>query len=173
MANLPTYTTDRLILRERNLDDLPSLLEMGVDPEVMKFFGGPVPDLAAHELELRSRIATNFGDGLGFWSVFPRKDPSCYLGWILLIPLDSKGPEIEIGWRFARHAWGNGYATEAALEILKHGFSIGLESIVAVLKPENYRSIAVTKKLGMKYVGERHAYGSDLHLYNVERLLVG
>jgi RimJ/RimL family protein N-acetyltransferase len=35
------------------------------------------------------------------------------------MPYDGIGPEIEIGWRLSRPAWGKGYATEAARLIVE------------------------------------------------------
>ncbi len=59
-------------------------------------------------------------------------------------------PCIEIGWLFLPEFWGNGYATEAAKQILQHGFDHhGLEEVVAFAAHNNYASIAVMEKLGM------------------------
>jgi ribosomal-protein-alanine N-acetyltransferase len=58
---------------------------------------------------------------------------------------------VEIGWRLARHAWGRGYATEAARRALQHGFeALGLEEIVSFTVPANLRSLAVMERLGMR-----------------------
>jgi RimJ/RimL family protein N-acetyltransferase len=50
----------------------------------------------------------------------------------------------------ARSAWGNGYATEAAAAALRVGFDrVGLPEIVSFTVPENARSRAVMRRLGM------------------------
>ena len=167
---LPVYRTDRLTVRPRTLDDIAALLDLHQDPEVMRFLGGPVVDRAAHERELRERITRNWGEGLGFWSVVPTDDPSRYLGWVLLVPIEGKGPEIEIGWRFARNSWGHGYASEAAGPILRHGFEIvRLGEIVAVIDPHNSRSHRVAARIGLRRSGEHFAYGKSLAIYRLSR----
>lgn len=65
------------------------------------------------------------------------------------------GARIEVAWRLARAYWGKGYATEGAKVALDYAFStLGLPEVVAFTVPENHRSIAVMKRLGMDYGGE-------------------
>ena len=168
--DLPIYRTDRLIVRPRSLDDIPMLLDLHQDAEVMRFLGGPVKDQAAHTQELRERITRNWGDGLGTWSVVPSDEPDRYLGWVLLVPIEGKGPDVEIGWRFARTAWGHGFAAEAAARILRHGFeTVGLAEIIAVIDPDNRRSQRVADRIGLKRAGERLAYARMLANYQLSR----
>ncbi len=57
---------------------------------------------------------------------------------------------VEAGWRLARSAWGHGYATEAALAVLRYGFDkVGLTEILAVTTKANLRSQAVMRRIGM------------------------
>lgn len=59
-------------------------------------------------------------------------------------------PAVEIGWRLARAAWGEGYATEAARASLAFGFEeIGLDQIVSFASAGNMRSRAVMERVGM------------------------
>lgn len=59
-------------------------------------------------------------------------------------------PSVEVGWRLAHEAWGFGYATEAAKEVLRFGFEeLGLSEIVSFTVPENLRSRRVMERLGM------------------------
>jgi ribosomal-protein-alanine N-acetyltransferase len=61
-------------------------------------------------------------------------------------------PAVEIGWRLAAHAWGQGYATEAARAALAFGFAtVGLEEIVSFTVPANERSRRVMERIGMTH----------------------
>jgi len=123
---------------------------MDRDPEVTKFIPGPWADPERHEAFVRERIEADFGPGLGYWSVFEREHSDRFLGWVFLIPYDGVGPDIEIGWRFVREAWGKGYATEAAKPVLEHAFqTVGLHRVVADIDPRNDGSIRVATKIGM------------------------
>jgi RimJ/RimL family protein N-acetyltransferase len=65
---------------------------------------------------------------------------------------DPEVMEFEIGYRFARHAWGQGYATEAAREAERFAFErAGLVEIVSMTAVGNVRSRAVMNKLGMTH----------------------
>ena len=60
-------------------------------------------------------------------------------------------PAVEIGWRLSRDAWGHGYAREAALAWLNHGFiQMGLNEIVAFTAHSNQPSLALMKRIGMR-----------------------
>jgi RimJ/RimL family protein N-acetyltransferase len=82
--NLPTYRTQRLLLEPCATSDIPSMIEMHQDPDVMRFIGDieTDPDAVAEEMDewIRQRCAP----GLGYWTVRPIDDPSRYLGWVML-----------------------------------------------------------------------------------------
>jgi RimJ/RimL family protein N-acetyltransferase len=77
-----------------------------------------------------------------------------FLGYAGLMPLGPDhplGPGVEIGWRLARHAWGQGYATEAAAAALQDGFGrLGFGEILAYTAPDNPRSQAVMARLDLR-----------------------
>ncbi len=117
---------------------------------MVQFVEGPWNDPLEHERFLKGRIEASFGEGLGYWSIFSKQIPNRFLGWVLLIPYDAVGPEIEIGWRLTREAWGYGYATEAARPVTIYALrTLGLRKIVADIHPENTASIHVASRLGM------------------------
>jgi RimJ/RimL family protein N-acetyltransferase len=120
--SLPTFATDRLVLRPRTIGDYDACLAMDRDPAVVRYIPGPWADAEAHEAFLRDRITRPYPDGLGYWCIVPKASPNLFLGWVLLIPRDAVGPEVEIGWRLVCRAWGQGYAQEAAAPIMRHGF---------------------------------------------------
>jgi ribosomal-protein-alanine N-acetyltransferase len=78
--------------------------------------------------------------------------------------------ETEVGYRFMRKSWGNGYATEAAAAIRDYAFSLlNLARLIALIEPTNKRSIRVAKKIGMKYEKDvmLEEYDYPDHLYSM------
>jgi RimJ/RimL family protein N-acetyltransferase len=148
---LPDFSTERLFLRPRTIADLDACLAMDRDREVTRFIAGPWADPKAHEAFVRARMLRDWGAGLGYWSIAARSAPDRFLGWILLLPLDDEGPDVEIGWRLVRAAWGLGHASEAARPVVAHAFdTLRLSRIVAGIDPGNAGSIRVAEKIGMR-----------------------
>jgi len=157
-AALPVLATRRLILEPRRMADTEACLAMDREPEVTRFVPevlrlvtGPDADPAAHRAFIEARTRGPYPPGLGYWVIRPGEEPEVFLGWVLLIPIDAEGPEIEIGWRLRRLAWGQGYAPEAAAALLRHGFAtLGLSRVVADILPANLASVRVAEKIGMR-----------------------
>ncbi len=64
-------------------------------------------------------------------------------------------PCVEIGWRFQKRSWGQGFATEAAKVYLEYGFStLGLKKIVSFTSSLNEKSERLMRRIGMKYVAD-------------------
>ena len=164
--SLPDLFTPRLDLRQRSAADLPALLEMGADPEVMQFIGdGRTREPETHRGELSEQNDKEFGEGLGYWSVYSKGGRDRFMGWVYLAPLPGYC-DIELGYRFKREFWGKGYAAEACHACVEYAFGeLGLPEVVAVAHPENTRSHKVLSKLGFTASGLRHAYGGTLPFY--------
>ena len=142
--------------------DFEACLAMDRDPDVTRYLRGPWDDPEEHRCFLTDRIQTAWPSGLGYWSIFAKVRPDEFLGWILLIPYEGIGPEIDIGWRLRQVAWGKGYAGEAARPVVEHAFkTVGLTRLVADIDPRNTPSMRVAEKIGMTFVGD-NAY-SDGH----------
>jgi RimJ/RimL family protein N-acetyltransferase len=150
---LPSFETPRLTLRPRTMADLEDCLAMDRDPEVTRHVAGPWADPAAHRRFVEARITAAYPEGMGYWTVRGRAAGAPFLGWVLLIPLDGEGPEIEIGWRFNRSAWGQGYATEAAAPVLAHARDTLGITVVADIHPDNAASMRVAEKIGLRRIG--------------------
>jgi RimJ/RimL family protein N-acetyltransferase len=146
--------TDRLVLRRWRVGDAARLAAINADPEVMRHIGhGHVLGRALSD-ELITRFEEEWrGRGYGPWAVAPRTDPAALLGFCgLTVPmfLPQVLPAVEVGWRLARDAWGHGYATEAARATLTFAFEeLSMREVIAIVDPDNARSLRVTAKLGM------------------------
>ena len=149
---LPTFRTRRLTVRPRAMSELEACMAMDRDPEVTRFLPGPWADPVAHRAFVEERMRHAYPVGMGYWSILA---PEGFVGWVLLTPLDLHGPEIEIGWRLVRAAWGRGYATEAAIPVLCHALNtLSLPEVIADIDPANTGSVGVARKLGFRPAGE-------------------
>ncbi|AWW38206.1 GNAT family N-acetyltransferase [Streptomyces cadmiisoli] len=120
-------------------------------PDVMEFHGGRSAGLSVYE-ELTARQRKHDAE-LGFclWTVLDAEDRVIGFTGAQPWPLEW-GPkdEIEIGWRLGREHWGRGYVTAAARMTLERVRAAGVGSVVAMVNARNERSIAVTRRLGMR-----------------------
>lgn len=166
-----TILTPRLRLRPRTLDDVEANLAMDMDPAVQRHLPnlhGRTPE--AHRADLVARIRGGWPQTGALWVVEWREPgaiggPSGFLGWCALFPLQESGL-IEIGYRYARAAWGHGIATESGRAVLDQGFRrLGFDPIVGVTAPENGASQRVLLKLGLKARGPRLHYGMMLPFF--------
>jgi RimJ/RimL family protein N-acetyltransferase len=150
----PEPTTDRLVLRRWRVGDAGRFAAINGDPEVMRHIGhGHVLGRGLSD-ELIARFEGEWRQcGFGPWAVAPRDDDAELLGFCgLTVPmfLPEVLPAVEVGWRFARDAWGRGYATEAARAALAFAFEEhAMREVIAIVDPENARSLRVAEKLGM------------------------
>ena len=142
--------TPRLILRSWRDADLEPFHAMSNDERVMVTLG-PLMNREQAAAVIARRRAEEQAEGHCFWALERRAD-GAFLGFCGLVrgnvgPIISK---VEIGWRLAHHAWGQGYAREAAEASLEWGFdTLADDAIWAITTPGNVRSWGLMKRLGM------------------------
>ncbi len=141
--------TERLILRRWIDSDLDPFAAMNSDPEVMRYLPSPMTRQASEDMI--GRMDTHLDEqGWGLWAL---DHEGSFLGFAGLANtrFDSHfTPAVEVGWRLARQAWGQGFATEAASAALRVGFlDVGLPEVVSLTVPSNERSWRVMERLGM------------------------
>jgi RimJ/RimL family protein N-acetyltransferase len=146
-----TIRTDRLLMRRWRDADRAPYAAMNADPEVMRFFPA-VMDRAASDAHV-DRMEERFErQGYGLWALEVTATGE-FIGFTGLNPMPDGVPGAggtEVGWRLAKHAWHQGYATEAARAALDVAFSgIGLPEIWSMTAVLNESSQAVMRRIGM------------------------
>ena len=151
MTRGPQLRTNRLVLRRWLSDDLPLLAAINSDPDVMEHF----PELLdeAETTRFIEDLEAHFEQhGFGLWALQHRLTGEVIGFAGLSVPTFEAHftPAVEVGWRLAKHHWGNGYVTEAARAALAYGFETAdLEEIVSMAVTANIRSTKVMERLGM------------------------
>ena len=121
MGEAVELETERLRLRRWRAEDREPYAALNADPVVMEHF--PALMTRAESDAFADRIEAHFAEhGYGLWAL---EDETGFLGFTGLMWATFEAPftpALEVGWRLARHAWGKGYATEAAVASLQRGF---------------------------------------------------
>lgn len=151
----PLRETDRLIFRQINQSDFDELFRMNSDPIVMKYIGDGSTrnhEQMLKEIEMLTSYYTR-RPGMGVWAI-ELKMSSKLIGAGGLT-YNTEKAEVELGYRLLKEYWHNGYATEAAKELLKYAFrELKASKVIASAHGENFLSRKVLEKIGMKLVGE-------------------
>jgi len=149
----PVLETARLSLRCWQPADRAPLAAMNADPRVMAFLPTVLTE-AESDAQLDRLRAHILEHGFGYWALERRADAALigFCGLRQTVFDAAFTPCVDIGWRLAFLAWGQGYATEAARAALAYGFeTLGLAEILSFTVPMNVRSRAVMERLGMRY----------------------
>ncbi len=148
--------TERLILRQWREEDREPFSALNADPEVRRHFPS-VLTRDQSDSEMDRIVARLAQDGTTFWAV-ERKSDAAFLGFSGVLRTDAGLPfdcDPEIGWRFSRDAWGQGYATESA----RAAFAFAVERlkpkrVVSFTATTNLKSQAVMNRIGMVRRGD-------------------
>ncbi len=156
--------TDRLFLREFKKGDGIHFFQMNADPEVIKYTGDtPFKDVDEAHTFIETYDAYK-KTGIGRWAVIRKSDQE-FLGWCGL-KYHSEDRVVDIGYRFYRCYWGQGYATESAKAVIQYAFdSLKYPFLVAHAHIHNLASHTVIKKCDMHFVKDFDYDGLPAKLY--------
>ncbi|MFD9902691.1 GNAT family N-acetyltransferase [Streptomyces sp. NPDC059063] len=156
--------TERLHLAPLSDEHLEYQLELDADPEVMRHLGG-----ARSREQVEAALRGNLADadraaGLGYWAGFAEAH---FVGYWILRPTGAADEEpvpgqAELGFKILRRFWRQGLGSEAARELLRHGFEdLGLTRISAMATAANTASLATLTALGLQHVRDFEADADD------------
>ncbi len=146
------FETERLLIREFNIDDVEFIFTLLNTPTWLQFIG----DRGVKNIEdaknylINGPMKSYRENGFGL-SMVEMKDGSVPIGMCGLIKRDSLD-DIDIGFAMLPQYAGNGYGYEAASATMDHAKkTIGLNRVVAITVTDNIYSIGMLKKLGMQF----------------------
>jgi RimJ/RimL family protein N-acetyltransferase len=144
--------TERLVIREFITDDAPFILELVNEPAWLTFIGDKgvrTTDDAVRYI-LNGPVKSYHTHGFGLWQV-QLKQENIPIGMCGLIKRDLL-EHVDIGFAYLSAHNGQGYAYEAAIATLEYAKDkVGLKHILAITNQDNFRSIRLLEKLGLKF----------------------
>lgn len=162
----PLFETERLMLREFDVEDAAFILELLNSPGWLAYIGdrgvktleeartyladGPMASFEEHGFGLAMVALRDSGEGIGMCGLIKR---------------DSL-PDVDIGYALLPKFMGKGYAFEITSATVNYAREQhGLRRLVAITDPKNAASIKLLEKLGMQLVQEVQLRPDDIMLY--------
>lgn len=150
---IPTFETDRLLLRRIVADDIHYVYKGLSNPEVVKYYGVSFQSLKA-TLKQMDWYEDLEKKGKGQWWTVCARGNKTFYGACGLNNADHKSKKAEVGFWLLPLYWGHGIMSEALGPILQFGFmEWSLHRIEAFVEPPNKPCKKVLKKLGFEHEG--------------------
>ena len=151
--------TSRLILRRFREADAVTLAAYRSDEQVARYQSWDPPVGVEEAREIVRRLAAGSPDEPGWFQyAVERTEDRAHIGDVG-VNLHVNRMQAEIGFTFASHHQGAGYATEAVRAVLDRLFTVqGLHRVSAECDARNVRSARLLERVGFTREGLRPAY---------------
>ena len=144
--------TERLILRRLSTTDAAFMLDLLNQPSFLRFIGDRgVRTIGDAERYIQQGPIDSYSRlGFGLYLVELRDDHTP-IGTCGLIKRDAL-QDVDIGYSLLPEYWSQGFAYEAASAVMTYGKDVlRLRRIVAIVTPDNERSIRLLERLGLQF----------------------
>jgi RimJ/RimL family protein N-acetyltransferase len=158
--------TERLSLRKFTLDDAEFIIELTNSASWLRFIGDrntkTIESAKAYIERVGLKNYDSIGYGLFLVELTDNKTPIGLCGFMNRNTL----PSPDIAFAYLPQFEGKGYAYEMATALMDYAKNqLNFTDLIAIVVPENARSINLIEKLGMKFVKEFRFEGDDEDLF--------
>jgi ribosomal-protein-alanine N-acetyltransferase len=152
-TNFPVLQTERLTLRELNLNDTKAIFRLRTKKEVVEFIDRKTLNNLSETRAFIERISKLTSNNKGVFWVIESKSNSQVIGTIGLRNFEDEEDYAEIGYELEPSYQQKGFMSEAFNVVVEYGFKqIELKTIEAFTHKNNKASIALLEK--QKFVFE-------------------
>jgi [ribosomal protein S5]-alanine N-acetyltransferase len=133
----PILTTERLTLRQLQINDEEEIFTLRSDSEVNKYLDRQL-----------SNTNENIQKNISLYWAITLSDSNTFVGTICLYGFSDKNDNCEIGYELLTNFQGHGIMKEAVEKVIDYAFNkIKVQKIEAFLHIDNQRSINLLEKL--------------------------
>ncbi len=137
-------------------------------PEVRRYLlDDAVMPLAWAETVLNDNAESFAAHGWGLWGV--RRVKTNELVGTVGFREFFEPPELQLLYALHPHQWGQGFATEAAEAVIRYGIDrLGMARVLACADAPNTASLAVMRRIGLRFLKRVARGGKESIYYGVE-----
>lgn len=166
----PILTSERLLLREFSLADIPAVFDIFSRPEVVKWVEGDLfENLSQAETRVKGRIDLFHKQKGCRWALALRESPMDSIGSCGYFHVRKGTHTWEIGYDLHPAYWGQGLMSEALQTMIQYCLGaqnpLPIHRLEALVAPGNTASIHLLEKFGFERECLRRDFGLWNHLY--------
>ena len=154
------YETERLTLRIPNTEDAACVFRIYGDPVTNQFNpAGPHADQSVSNHVLDTWIEHWETHGFGLWAIADKTAPQQVIGFggLSWLDKDGLGTVLNLGYRFAPSAWGQGLATELGRGAIDYAQQyLEVDALYGLVRNNHEKSIRVLEKPGFEHFDHLH-----------------
>lgn len=144
----------RVWLRPISESDLPSLLAINADQEVVRFLGHAPWRAMADAEAWYARISRQQASGSALEFVIGARQTGSIIGRCGLFDFEEVNAKAALGYILDRAYWGQGYMREALTVVIHAAFrEMGLRRLEAMVEAKNTASAGLLRRLGFTREG--------------------
>ncbi len=145
----PTLTTQRIVLRSLEAEDVVAIYRHFSDPQVVRFLMDPLESLGDAE-EVLGQLLGMYKAGKAMYWALTLKTTGELVG-VCGFEKFGPGERGEVGFDLAPAWWGKGLMSEAMTAVIQYGFErLRLSEINAITAVGNRRAQRLLKRLGFR-----------------------
>jgi ribosomal-protein-alanine N-acetyltransferase len=154
LEKMPVISTQHLLLRESNDEDVNAIYEIYSNPEVIRYWDHAAWTDKSQAFELIRSAQNGFLNQDTFLWCICLNTTGELIGTCALRDYSQDHRTAEIVYALLPHCWGQGLISEILPEIISFGFNrLGLNRIHAETEPRNVASNKVLLRAGFKEEG--------------------
>lgn len=154
LVALKPIETDRVCVRPVLASDLPSLLAVNSDEEVVKFLGHAPWQAMADAEAWFERVSKLQASGSALEFAIAAKETGSVIGRCALFDFEEVNAHARLGYVLGRAHWGEGYMREALTALINCAFSeMDLRRLEASVEAQNTASAGLLRRLGFTKEG--------------------
>ena len=145
----PVFVTEHLNLRRIKPEDEKDIFALRNNESVYAFLDRPMAKTVAEARQFIHKMNDGIADKKWITWAIVLKETNKVIGTICLWNFTKADSKTELGYELSPACQGQGFIQEAIAAVLGYGFKhIALNSIEAVLHPDNRKSIQLLEKSG-------------------------
>jgi [ribosomal protein S5]-alanine N-acetyltransferase len=164
----PILTTERLTLRQPEINDEQEIFALRSDSEINKYLDRQISKTIEDARNFINKVNENTNNNVSLYWAITLSDKNILVGTICLFGFSDENYKCEIGYELSTNFQRQGIMKEAVEKVIDYAFNtIKVKKMEAFLHKDNQSSIKLLEKLSFRNSNEPDKTDPDLICYHL------